>query len=538
MKIYKVGGCVRDKLLGLEPNDIDYVVVGSTEAEFMEKYPEAEKVGQTFPVYLYKGDEYAFARKERKTDKGHKGFECEYDKNVTLEEDLYRRDLTINAIAMDEQGNIIDPYGGKEDIKNKLLKPVSSAFREDPLRVLRVARFAAKMPGFKIDPKLLGYMSGLRKELKNLPAERIWKETEKALGMAAPWRFFRLLQQCRCLEKVFPELKQLDNVPAGPFKYHGREDSLDHCLDVMRRLPSEDPVQRFAALCHDIGKGLTPEKEWPHHYKHDANGPKQVEKLCNRLKVPNTYRKAAEIAAEYHMRYSGVMTMKPKKAVELLLNIQNKYPGGTQAFIDVVATDRKWSQIKKTYFSNFVKGAVGDVNLVKLPEEYQNKGLVSKDKIVELWVRAYKSFKKEFLGSRHSEITNVLEKYESLIEDAKLIADYYMAINWGKENRDKSEIDHVNFNLKQHILEIEVSVPSRCSCCGDDDSYIELPLDYLWDSDWKERIKKDKEEKDRIAEKKSRERQELLKFTNKEIDRKVLKGLKKKYKEDDEIWKD
>ncbi|WP_241622633.1 multifunctional CCA addition/repair protein [Rosenbergiella australiborealis] len=305
MQKYLVGGAVRDRLLGLPVTDRDWVVVGATPESLLALgYQQA---GRDFPVFLHPKthEEYALARTERKTGSGYTGFDTRFTPEVTLEEDLQRRDLTINAMAEDEAGAIIDPWHGQQDLAARRLRHVSAAFIEDPLRVLRVARFAARFAplGFTIAEETLMLMKQITEsgELAYLTHERVWKETEKALSSASPSTYFSVLRQCGALAVLFPELDALFGVPA-PAKWHPEIDTGVHSLmslDIATQLTVE-PALRFAALLHDIGKGLTPPELWPSHPNHGIGGVPLIDALCLRLKVPNHYRDIARLATEFH----------------------------------------------------------------------------------------------------------------------------------------------------------------------------------------------------------------------------------------------
>ncbi|MBG0752669.1 MULTISPECIES: multifunctional CCA addition/repair protein [Pectobacterium] len=322
MKIYLVGGAVRDSLLGLPVTEQDWVVVGATPEELLAQ--GYQQVGKDFPVFLHpvSHDEYALARTERKSGKGYTGFVCHAAPDVTLEQDLLRRDLTINAIARTEQGDLIDPYHGRRDLENHVLRHVSDAFSEDPLRVLRVARFAARFAhlGFQIAEETMALMQKMAHEgeLAYLTPERVWKETEKALGTSSPDVYFQVLRDCGALAVLFPEIDNLYGVPA-PAKWHPEIDTGIHTMMTVAmaaRLSPEIDV-RFATLCHDLGKGLTPPELWPRHHGHGPAGVKLVEALCQRLRVPNPIRDLAKLVAEYHDLIHTVQVLQPKTLLKL-----------------------------------------------------------------------------------------------------------------------------------------------------------------------------------------------------------------------------
>lgn len=322
MKKYLVGGAVRDGLLHLPVREKDWVVVGSTPAELLaEGY---QQVGKDFPVFLHphSREEYALARTERKSGQGYAGFTCYAAPDVTLEQDLLRRDLTLNAIAQDENGELIDPYHGREDIEHRLLRHVSPAFGEDPLRVLRVARFAARFAhlNFRIAPETMALMRqmALDGELPLISPERVWKETEKALSTANPQVYFQVLRDCGALAALFPEIDALFGVPA-PAKWHPEIDTGVHTLMTVAVVTQLTPdiAVRFATLCHDLGKGLTPRELWPHHHGHGPAGVKLVQALCDRLRIPNHVRDLAKVVAEYHDLVHTVERLTPKTLMKL-----------------------------------------------------------------------------------------------------------------------------------------------------------------------------------------------------------------------------
>ncbi|YCI29853.1 multifunctional CCA addition/repair protein [Erwinia sp. PK3-005] len=305
MKTYLVGGAVRDGLLKLPVKDKDWVVVGATPEMMLEQ--GYQQVGRDFPVFLHPDsrEEYALARTERKSGSGYTGFVTWFAPDVTLEQDLQRRDLTINAIAQDENGQYIDPYQGRADLEKRLLRHVSDAFIEDPLRVLRVARFAARYAhlSFRIADETLTLMREMTAggELAHLTAERVWKETENALCTPNPHVYFQVLRDCGALAVLFPEIDRLFGVPA-PAKWHPEIDTGIHTLmtvAIAAQLTPEVDV-RFATLCHDVGKGLTPPEKWPSHPGHGLAGVPLVEDICRRLRVPNAIRDLSVLVAEFH----------------------------------------------------------------------------------------------------------------------------------------------------------------------------------------------------------------------------------------------
>jgi len=323
MEVYKVGGCIRDKYLNLSSKDQDWVVVGATPDEL--KQLGYQPVGKDFPVFLHpeSKEEYALARTERKTAPGYTGFEFYAAADVTLEDDLKRRDLTINAMAEDANGTLIDPYNGKADLDNRILRHISPAFAEDPVRILRVARFAARFAelGFTVADETNELMQQMvdNGEVDALVPERVWQETVNALSKKTPARFFEVLRDCGALKKIFPEVERLYGVPQ-PEEYHPEIDTGVHTMMVLTQAArlSDDPAIRFAALVHDLGKGITPENEWPKHIAHEESGVPLVEALCDRLKVPNQFRELAIIVTRYHLHYHRAVEMRDDTFLETL----------------------------------------------------------------------------------------------------------------------------------------------------------------------------------------------------------------------------
>lgn len=322
MEIYLVGGAVRDSLLNLPVSEHDWVVVGATPEYMLEN--GYQQVGKDFPVFLHPvtHDEYALARTERKSGSGYNGFTCYAAPDVTLEQDLMRRDLTINAIAKNQDGELFDPYHGQRDIEQRLLRHVSDAFGEDPLRVLRVARFAARFAhlGFTVAPETQTLMQQMAEsgELEALTPERVWKETEKALQTQDPQVFFQVLRDCDALKVLFPEIDALFGVPA-PEKWHPEIDTGIHTLMTLKIASTLTPDidVRFSALCHDLGKALTPPQFWPAHHGHGPAGVKLVEKLCQRRKVPTHIRDLAKLVAEFHDLIHTVNKLRPETLLKL-----------------------------------------------------------------------------------------------------------------------------------------------------------------------------------------------------------------------------
>lgn len=323
MQIYKVGGAVRDRLLGKKVVDIDWVVVGATSEDMLIK--GFRPVGSDFPVFLHPitGEEHALARTERKTGKGYGGFVFHADPSVTLEQDLIRRDLTINAIAEDKSGQLTDPYNGQADLKARILRHVSPAFAEDPLRVLRVARFAARYTadGFTVAPDTLELMRALSDsgELEALTPERSWKEISRALMEPEPQVFIQVLRDCGALKVLMPEIDALFGVPQ-PEAHHPEIDTGLHVLSVLHQaaLHHQPLSVRWACLVHDLGKGLTPEDQWPRHIAHEQRGLKAIKAMNTRFKAPRECQELALLVGEYHTHGHRALELKPSTLLDLL----------------------------------------------------------------------------------------------------------------------------------------------------------------------------------------------------------------------------
>ena len=353
MKVYLVGGAVRDQLLGLPVKDRDWIVVGAVPATLLSL--GYQQVGKDFPVFLNPKtkEEYALARTERKSSAGYTGFICDFSPTITLEQDLIRRDLTINAMAQSEDGEIIDPYGGKQDLENRILRHISPAFSEDPLRVLRVARFAARYHslGFKIASETLALMVELAQseELQHLTAERVWLETEKALNEKNPEIYFETLHKTGALRVLFPEIDALYGVP-NPVKHHPEVDSFIHTMLVLEQavnLTENNPILnksavRFAAICHDLGKALTPQNILPHHYGHEQAGIKPTRSLCKRLKVPSYFQELAELTCEFHTHIHKAFELRAETVITLFnrFDVWRK-PQRFQEFLQVCLADTR-----------------------------------------------------------------------------------------------------------------------------------------------------------------------------------------------------
>ena len=322
MKIYLVGGAVRDSLLNLPIKDKDFMVVGATPEQMQQL--GYRQVGKDFPVFLHPKtqQEYALARTERKVGLGYGGFSCYASPDVTLEQDLLRRDLTINAIAQDEAGNLYDPYHGIADINARKLRHVSAAFAEDPLRVLRVARFAARFHdlGFEIADETMALMQHMSQteELTALTPERVWQEVDKSLGGPHPEVFFEVLRQCGALNILFPEIEALFGVPQ-PEKWHPEIDTGLHTMLVLAQATAltEEKAVRFAALVHDLGKALSPKEHWPKHHGHGQKGLPVIKSLCERLRIPNEYRDLALLVSDQHQNVHQAFELRSETIIKL-----------------------------------------------------------------------------------------------------------------------------------------------------------------------------------------------------------------------------
>jgi len=323
MKTYLVGGAVRDRLLKLEVHDKDWVVVGSSVTEMLNQ--GFSQVGADFPVFLHPQtkEEYALARTERKSGLGYQGFKCETSESVTLEEDLLRRDLTINAMALADNGDIIDPYHGQKDLQLKTLRHVSPAFSEDPLRILRVARFAARFAhmDFTIAEETMQLMTDMvtHGEAEHLVAERIWQETYRALKEPSPWIYFETLRKTGCLKVLFPEIDKLFGIPQ-PEKHHPEIDCGLHAILSLKAAChlSQDPHIRFASLVHDLGKACTPKSNWPSHHNHEKLGLAPIKKMCERLRIPNAFKELALLVSEFHTHIHRARELKSSTLLKTL----------------------------------------------------------------------------------------------------------------------------------------------------------------------------------------------------------------------------
>jgi tRNA nucleotidyltransferase (CCA-adding enzyme) len=347
IQVYRVGGCVRDQLLNLPVKDIDRVVIGaSVEQMIAEGY---RPVGKDFPVFLHPEtkQEYALARSERSTASGYHGFEFNTNPDITIEEDLRRRDLTINAMAEDANGNIIDPYGGQKDLNSRILRHVSGAFIEDPVRVLRTARFAARFHhlGFRLAQETAELIRGMGQsgELDALVAERVWMETVRALDEKNPSTYFQTLRDCDVLHHLFPEIDNLFGVPQVAL-HHPEIDTGVHVMMCLQKSADLgfDTETRFAVLMHDLGKATTPQHILPSHHGHEARGMKLVKRFCNRLKVPNTFTDLALMTTRYHTHVHRAFELKATTILDLFYSVDLfRKPQRFQKMLDACLADTR-----------------------------------------------------------------------------------------------------------------------------------------------------------------------------------------------------
>lgn len=381
--LYLVGGAVRDELLGNVTHDQDYCVTGLTVEQFQEMFPEAYLRGKSFAVFDIDGKEFAMARTETKLGIGHKEFEINTNTNITIEQDLARRDITINAMAKDVlTQNLIDPYNGKQDLKNKVIRATTAHFKEDPLRVYRVARFAAQLE-FNVEEDTIKMMKELKDELNSLSSERVFTEFRKALNTEKPSIFFQILRQADVLDVHFKEIKDLIGVEQ-PIKYHPEGDAYNHTMLVLDKSAelTKDLIEerkleiRFSALVHDLGKGLTPKEEYPHHYGHENRGSELVNQLGNRLKVPKSWMKCGKTACREHMRGGIFYKMKPSKKVDFIERVDKSLLGldGLQIVVicDKTSGGRE-NDIEDINFEKIGKECLNMINGEYIENKYQIK---------------------------------------------------------------------------------------------------------------------------------------------------------------------
>lgn len=408
MEIYLVGGAVRDEIMGYPFKERDWVVVGASVDEMIAA--GYQQVGKDFPVFLHPEtkEEHALARTERKTAAGYRGFEVHATPDVTLEEDLIRRDLTINAIAKDSKGDFIDPFHGIDDIHNKILRHVSAAFAEDPVRILRIARFMARYAhlGFSVADETLRLMKSMvaAGEVDALVPERVWQEMQKALCEKTPAAFITTLRECGALERIIPELDCLWGIPQ-PEQHHPEIDTGIHTLLVLEQACrlSDNPQVRFAALMHDLGKGTTPEAEWPSHIEHEARGAKIVLEVCKRMRIPNEYRDLAERTARLHLHYHRALELKPATVVKTLEQLDAfRKPERFENFLLASEADARGRpgyenrEFKQGEFFRQSLQVARNINIDELRRlGFENQALANK--IKEQRVNAVKELKNNFI---------------------------------------------------------------------------------------------------------------------------------------------
>ena len=377
-RLYLVGGAIRDELLGKKIHDEDYCVTGINMEDFQKMFPEAHIRGKSFAVFDIDGKEFAMARTETKQGKGHKEFKIDVNSQITIQEDLARRDITINSIAKDVlTQEIIDPFNGRKDIENKIIRATTEHFKEDPLRAYRVARFSAQL-NFKVEPKTIKMLSEIKSELKHLSKERVYTEFSKALLTHKPSIFFDVLKQADVLDEHFKEIKDLIGAEQ-PVKYHPEGDAYNHTmlvLDMASQLTENMETERkleirFSALVHDLGKGATPKEEYPHHYNHEKLGVELVQKFGNNLKVPNNLMKCGKTACREHMRGGIFDRMKPSTKVEFIERV-DKSILGLEGLQIVVTSDKtsggRTGNIED--FANIGKQCLNEINGKYIENKY------------------------------------------------------------------------------------------------------------------------------------------------------------------------
>lgn len=385
--LYLVGGAIRDEIIGKEVYDKDYCVTGISKERFLELFPKAKILGKSFEVFEIGHMQFALARKETKKGKGHKEFEIETGEKITIEEDLARRDITINAIAKNVlTGEIIDPFNGRKDIENKKICKVSDAFSEDPLRVYRVARIAAQTE-FEVEQETLKQMEELKEELLTLSKERIFVELKKALETKKPSIFFNVLRKANVLDAHFKEIYDLIG-SEQPKEYHPEGDSYNHTMIVVDKSTelTEDTAIRFACLVHDLGKGVTPKEMYPHHHGHDEKGVKLVENLSHRINVPNLWKAYGKVASKEHMKGGIFYKMTPAKKVQFIERVAKTKLGLDGLQIVVIADKCSTRNIKEedVSFAEIGKKCIQEINGEEIKSKYPNlEGEVFKEKLHE-----------------------------------------------------------------------------------------------------------------------------------------------------------
>lgn len=398
-RLYLVGGAVRDKLFNLEKNDEDYCVVGLDFRKFEELFPNAIKRGKSFFVYDIDGREFAMARSEYKIGKKHTDFKITSNSNITIEQDLVRRDITINSIAEDVlTGEIIDPFNGISDFKNGVIKATSSNFKDDPLRAYRAARFASKF-NFDVDENTIKMISELKSELKYLSPERVFEEFRKAINSNYPVRFFEVLKKANILEVHFEELYKLIGA-IQPIDHHPEGDAYNHTMLAFKMACSitKDEKIRFSALVHDLGKGLTPKEEYPHHYGHDIKGVDEVKKFGKRLRMPKSWIKSGVTSAAEHMKGGIFYRMTPNKQIEFIEKI-SKTVLGLRGLEIIVESDKNCRGLekRKVEFADLGEDIINKIDGKYVMNLYPNlkPGLNLKERIHEERIKYLKSLNLE-----------------------------------------------------------------------------------------------------------------------------------------------
>lgn len=371
-KIYLVGGAVRDILLNKKIKDLDFCICNMERKTFENLFPLAKVIGKAFPVYTYKGMEFAFARKEKSIGKSHKDFSFDIDSSISIEEDLKRRDITINSIAINlKTKKVVDPYGGIEDLNKKIIRNTSKAFVEDPNRVYRVARFASEY-NFMVSDETMDLIANMKESLNLVPVEVLFKELNKALKSKNPSVFFKILKEANVLDVHFKEVSDLIGV-IQPLKYHPEGDVFNHTMKVVDLVAKENVSQEivFAALTHDFGKALTKKEELPHHIDHDKNGVILVSNFCNRLKVPNRYKKIAKYVCLNHMRFARYNEMKFAKKIDMLESIEKSNITLEEMEI-IINADNSMIPREKILFAKEGKEILNKINGAYINEKYPN----------------------------------------------------------------------------------------------------------------------------------------------------------------------
>ena len=398
--LYLVGGAVRNKFLNLEIHDEDYCVCGLTEEEFIKLFPNAKPRGKAFKVFDLDGKEFALARKDVKKGLGHKDFEIQSNPNITIEEDLYRRDITINSIAENVlTKEIIDPFNGIKDIQNKIIRATSLSFKDDPLRVYRVARFASQLE-FNVDVDTIELMKSMKSELSTLSKERVFEELKKALATDKPSIFFEVLRKADVLDAHFKEINDLIGV-LQPEKYHPEGDAYNHTMLVLDYVSqnAKDLSIRFSALVHDLGKGLTPKEEYPHHYGHEDKGVTLAQTLGNRIGAKNEWIKAGKVACREHMRGGIFYKMKPSTKVDFIERVSKTKLGldGLQLIVNADKLSGGRIPQGNFNFADIGKKCLEEVNAEYVKKKYNLKeGILLGKKLREERIMWLKEFVKNF----------------------------------------------------------------------------------------------------------------------------------------------